>query len=239
MSESRPFAMFDIDGTLIRWQLFHAIVHHLGTEGYILRGTHEKIRAARMVWKNRVTDHGFHDYEQTLVDAYLAVLRDISVEDYLRIVDDVVAEYKDQTFTHTRDRLRELKEQNYLLFAISGSQSEAVERIAQYHGFDAAIGCEFERAGDQFTGNFTTPIFDKKAVLDRLVEQYGATYEQSYAFGDSMSDAPILAAVTHPVAFNPDQKLFAEAKKQHWPVVVERKNVVYELRFDTGGYILE
>lgn len=235
----RPFAVFDIDGTLIRWQLFHAIVHHLGQEGYILRGTHERIRAARMTWKNRVTNHGFGEYEQVLVDTFLAVLKDISVEDYLHIVDNVVAEYQDQVFTYTRDLARSLKDKGYLLFAISGSQSEAVERIAQHHGFDAAIGCEFERADGSFTGNFTTPIFDKKAALDQMVEQWDATYEDSYAVGDSLSDSSLLAAVTHPIAFNPDQKLFTEASANAWPIVVERKNVVYELGPTDEGYQLK
>lgn len=234
----RKFAVFDIDGTLIRWQLFHAIVHSLGKQGYILRGTHEKIHAARMVWKNRETDEGFHEYEKVLVDAYLQALTTIDPADYLHIVDEVFHEYKDQTYAYTRDLVQRLKKEGYLLFAISGSQTEVVSRLAQYHGFDTAIGAEFVQRDGAFTGEVITPIHDKRSALEQLVKQYDATYTDSYAVGDSPSDTAMLEMVENPIAFNPDRGLFETAKKHRWPIVVERKNVVYELGPRDGSYVL-
>lgn len=234
----RKFAVFDIDGTLIRWQLFHAIVHSLGKQGYILRGTHEKIHAARMVWKNRETDEGFHEYEKVLVDAYLQALTTIDPADYLHIVDEVFHEYKDQTYAYTRDLVQRLKKEGYLLFAISGSQTEVVSRLAQYHGFDAAIGAEFVQRDGAFTGEVITPIHDKRSALEQLVKQYCATYAGSYAVGDSPSDIAMLEMVENPIAFNPDRGLFETAKKHRWPIVVERKNVVYELSPQGDSYEL-
>ncbi len=238
MTTQRPFAVFDIDGTLIRWQLFHAIVHSLGKQGYILRGTHEKINAARMNWKNRETNEGFSAYEKVLVDAYLQVLTSIEPSDYLRIVDEVFHDYKDQTFTYTRDLVRALKEKGYLLFAVSGSQAEIIERLARHHGFDAAIGAEFVQRDGVFTGEVITPIHDKKAALERLVRQFNATYSGSYAVGDSPSDAAMLELVENPIAFNPDRGLFEIAQKKQWLIIVERKNVIYELTAQLGNYIL-
>lgn len=232
------FAVFDIDGTLIRWQLFHAIVHSLGKQGYILRGTHEKIHAARMVWKNRETDAGFRAYEKVLVEAYLQALTSVDPTDYLRIVEEVFHEYKDQTYAYTRRLVQQLKQQGYLLFAVSGSQAEIVSRLAQYHGFDAAIGAEFVQSDGVFTGEVITPVHNKKAALTQLVHQHGATFAGSYAVGDSPSDAAMLEMVEHPIAFNPDRDLFELAKKAGWDIVVERKNVIYELMPHDGSYIL-
>ena len=237
MASQKKFAVFDIDGTLIRWQLFHAIVHALGKRGHILRRTHDRIHTARMEWKNRNTNEGFTAYETVLVEAYLQALTSIDPADYAAIVDDVYEEFKDQTFTYTRDLVRSLKEQGYLLFAISGSQHEIVEKVALHHGFDAAIGARLEVKDGAYTGHVDTPIFDKKAALDTLVAQYNATYKDSYAVGDSSTDAPMLQVVTYPIAFNPDQKLYATARAHRWPIVVERKNVIYELELknDTWG----
>lgn len=235
----KPFAVFDIDGTLIRWQLFHAIVNALGKHGHILRRTHDQIHAARMDWKNRRTNEGFSAYEAVLVEAYLQALTSIHPDDYQAIVDEVYEEYKDQTFTYTRDLVRQLKAQGYLLFAISGSQHEIVEKIAAHQGFDASIGAKLEVQAGAFTGKVDTPIFDKRAALDTLVTQFGATYEGSYAVGDSGSDVPMLEAVTNPIVFNPDQKLYKIAQAHQWPVIVERKNVVYKLTAHNGGYALE
>jgi HAD superfamily hydrolase (TIGR01490 family) len=228
MAEQR-FAVFDIDGTFIRWQLFHAIVHDLGKNGYLPASSHEKIRAARFAWKNRLQPEGFADYEKVLVEAYLSALTHINPSDYRLIVDEVFEEYKDQTFTYTRDLARTLKNKGYLLFAVSGSQQEIVDRLVQYYGFDAGIGAVLEVQDGVFTGNVTTPVFDKRAALERLVDQFHADQKGSYAVGDSPSDISMLKMVENPIAFNPDQKLYNEAKKQGWKIVVERKNVVYEL----------
>lgn len=226
---NRPFAVFDIDGTLIRWQLYHAVVHKLGKTSQLPPGDFEAINAARMEWKNRRTPEGFHDYEMIVVERLKAALPHVEPMVYDRIVQEVFTEYKDQVFTYTRDLVSELRGKGYLLFAISGSPQEVLELLAHHHGFDAVIGGVFERKDGRFTGEYTTPIFDKKSVLDTLVARHGVTYDDSYAVGDSASDAPMLATVTHPIAFNPDQNLYQLARERGWPIVVERKNVVYEL----------
>lgn len=229
MTLQKKFAVFDIDGTLIRWQLYHAVVHKLGKAGQLAQGDFEAINAARMEWKNRRTNEGFHGYEELLVERFKAALPRIDTVAYDQAIQEVFDEYKDQIFTYTRDLVRRLKGEGYLLFAVSGSPQEVIELLARHHGFDDAIGGKFSRANGHFTGEYTTPIFDKKAALDSLVTKHGATYEESYAVGDSASDAAMLEVVTHPIAFSPDQNLFKIAKDRGWPIVVERKNVVYEL----------
>jgi phosphoserine phosphatase len=47
--------------------------------------------------------------------------------------------------------------------------------------------------------------------------------------GDTESDISILSAVGKPIAFNPNDKLAQHAKKKRWDIVVERKNVIYQL----------
>jgi HAD superfamily hydrolase (TIGR01490 family) len=238
MPNPRKFAVFDIDGTLIRWQLFHAIVHHLGQEGYILRRQHEQIRAARMRWKNREDVEGFRAYELLLLEIYLEVMKQILPEDHDRIVDEVVGEYRDQTHVYTRDLARRLQKEGYLLFAISGSHEAAVGKVARHHGFDDYLGASFEVRDGQYTGEVTTPVFDKAAALRTLAEKHHATFEGSYAVGDSFSDISMLNIVEHPVAFNPDRGLYQTALSHHWPIVVERKNVVYELLPKDDDYVL-
>ena len=60
-------------------------------------------------------------------------------------VRSVFDEYKEQTYTYTRDLIRSLQKQNYLLFAISASQEEVVEMLADYYGFDAWAGSKYPR----------------------------------------------------------------------------------------------
>jgi HAD superfamily hydrolase (TIGR01490 family) len=235
---SKKFAAFDIDGTLIRWQLFHAIVHQLGKDGHIGAKQHDAIRDARMKWKNRGSPDSFANYEKILVETYMKSLQGIQPADYLIVVDEVFEEYKDQLFVFTRSLLQSLKHKGYILFAISGSQDEIVQKLAAYHGFDAAIGSKLVIHEGRYTGEIETPIVNKAAVLETLVKQHSADYADSIAVGDSKSDIAMLKAVQHPIAFNPEQTLFQYAKEQGWRIAVERKNVVYDLAPSDNGYNL-
>jgi HAD superfamily hydrolase (TIGR01490 family) len=225
----RPFAVFDIDGTLIRWQLYHAIADAMIQLGYAAPKVYEKAKEARMAWKRREETESFRAYELELISAYEQVLKTLTFEEFETAAQTVFDEYKDQVYRYTRGLIKDLKAKGYLLFAISGSQQEVVEKIAAYYGFDDCVGSMYERGKNGFTGNVTIHREGKHAVLDRLVKKHGATYADSYAVGDSEGDITMLEKVEHPIAMNPTKKLFEAAKERRWKVVIERKNVIYEL----------
>ena len=235
---SKPFAVFDIDGTLIRWQMFHAIVHHLGKHGYIDHVTHNAIRAARMTWKNRASNESFSHYESLLVHAYIDSLQAIDPVKYNVIVNEVFDEYKDQLFVYTRDLQKQLKADGYFLMAISGSQDEIIQKLATYHGFDDAVGATLVQKDGAFTGEIITPVHNKAAALETLVAKHGLDYTNSIGVGDSGGDISLLQTVARPIAFNPSAELYDTAIANGWEIVVERKNVVYQLQKDDHGYRL-
>lgn len=238
MKKGRQFAAFDIDGTLIRWQLYHAIADQLIKEGYVDEGQHQKIKDARMAWKERQEGATFKAYERLLVDTYEASLKQLTPSKLNGAIDEVFDQYRDQVYTYTRSLIDELKGKNYLLFAISGSQAEIVARIAHHYGFDDYIGTVYEHKDDKFTGQKIIAAHNKNAALKKLVKKHFATFEGSLAIGDSASDASMLELVQNPIAFNPDAELLSIAKAQGWKIVVERKNVIYELEARDGTYLL-
>jgi HAD superfamily hydrolase (TIGR01490 family) len=235
----RPFAAFDIDGTVIRWQLYHALADDLARHGQFDPKQFEQVRHARMQWKKRTHATSFREYELALVTLFETVISEISVEDLLAACHRVMDEYKDQVYTYTRDLILELKAKNYLLFAISGSQQEIVKLLADYYGFDDFGGTIYEVKDGRFTGERTILRSERKPVsLQQMIEKHGASTDGSVAVGDSDSDIPLLAAVEQPIAFNPSKELFEHARAQAWPVVIERKNMIYRLEPKDGGYIL-
>jgi HAD superfamily hydrolase (TIGR01490 family) len=58
----------------------------------------------------------------------------------------------------------------------------------------------------------------RASYLRRLAKELGADLAQSYAYGDSISDLPMLEAVGHPVAVNPDPRLRRIARDRRWPI---------------------
>jgi HAD superfamily hydrolase (TIGR01490 family) len=237
-TKGRPFAVFDIDGTLIRWQLYHAIVDELAKLSYIPASDFDDVRKARMKWKQRAPEASFRTYEQELIRVYFANLKNLTTQQLDEAAEAAFQEYKDQVYTYTRDLIRRLKDEGYLIFAISGSHNEIIVKMAAHYGFDDAEGAHFLKKDGKFTGELVTSFHNKDVTLKKLVEKHGSTFSGSFAVGDSFSDSRMMALVTNPVAFNPDAELLEEARKKGWKIVLERKNVIYELEKSGKSYIL-
>jgi HAD superfamily hydrolase (TIGR01490 family) len=236
---ARPFAVFDIDGTIIRWQLYHALGDELARMGHLDPIQFQKVREARMNWKQRQHQASFQDYERTLVNLVDAAIATIRVEDLQTACRTVLAEYKDQVYTYTRDLIRDLKTKNYLLFAISASQAEIVQMLAEYYGFDDYGGSIYGVKDGYFSGQKTILKAERKPeYLKELVSKHDADWQGSIGVGDSESDIAMLSAVETPLAFNPTRELFDHAKANNWKIIVERKNMIYELEPSNGSYLL-
>lgn len=237
--KQRPFAVFDIDGTIIRWQLYHAVADRLARDGHLDSKQYAEIRAARLVWKQRQQTSSYSDYEEALVEFFNQAVTDIKVELVMAACQEVIAKYKDQVYTYTRELIKQLKQQDYLLFAISASQDEMVRELADYYGFDDAGGSTYEIRDGRYTGKSSVLKSDlKPEFLKELVAKHGATWQGSIAVGDSESDIDMLSVVEQPIAFNPTRELFETAKREGWRVVIERKHMVYELEAKNGSYVL-
>jgi HAD superfamily hydrolase (TIGR01490 family) len=236
---ARPFAVFDIDGTIIRWQLYHALADELAREGYLDPKQFQKVRAARMNWKKRGGEDSFTEYEQTLINLVNSAITNVRVADLEEASKRVLNEYKDQVYTYTRDLINQLRAKNYLLFTISASQAEIVGMLAKYYGFDDWAGSAYEARDGFFTGHIDLLISQRKPErLKELVAKHNATWQGSIGVGDSESDIALLETVEKPIAFNPTKQLFEHAQKNDWKVVLERKNMVYELESHDGQYRL-
>lgn len=235
----KKLAVFDIDGTLIRWQLYHAVIDYLGDIGILPKNAMKEVKEARMRWKSRETSDSFHEYEMKLVKLYESSIATISTNIFDVAVNEVAKKYKSQVYVYTRSLARDLKKRGYFLIAISGSHDEIVKRVAGNYGFDYSIGSKFERVDGHFTGNIFIANANKGLVLKEIIKEKGLTLEDSYAVGDTASDVAILDMVDNPVAFNPNRELYEIAKMKRWKIIIERKNVCYELNpTDSGSYYL-
>lgn len=236
MADGRKFAVFDIDGTLIRWQLYHAIADALAKNGHIDAKPYSAIREARMQWKQRSGLQSFSEYQIHIIKAYEEALLKISPQELDKAVEDTFNEYKDQVYAFTRGLIKRLKNDGYKLLAISGSQTEIIAKIADYYGFDDYIATSYIVESGKLQTIF--PSGDKKKALMGLVKKHGLGFEGSVAVGDSAGDIPMLEAVEEPIVFNPEDALFKYAEEKSWKIVLERKNMIYELEKENGKYQL-
>jgi len=108
------------------------------------------------------------------------------------------------------------------VWLVSMSPSEIVEPFAELLGITGAIG---SRAKIDEEGKFTGEMEffaqgDNKAVAIReLALARGIDLAASYAYSDSETDVPMLQAVGHAFAVNPDRALARMAHDNEWPIL--------------------
>ncbi len=236
---TKKFAAFDIDGTLFRSGLYREVVYELLVTGKAPAELAQAFSQHEIDWKTRKHSDAFKVYERVMAETFDTVLTRIKYSDFDEAAMSVFERLGGYVYTYTRDLVAELKRQGYSLIAISGSQEELVKLFADKYGFDVWVGQHYER-GDNgyFTGNIVKTHDGKDAILRRIVSEHGLDFEGSIAVGDSRGDVGMLSIVEQPIAFNPDNDLFAAAKQNNWTVVVERKNMIYQLEPNGHTFVL-
>src|SRR5215207_7616763 len=132
---------------------------------------------------------------------------------------------------YTRDLALRLKQAGYSLIAISGSPTEILETFLKALGFDRAWGTVLGQEEDRYTGEIVRhPFSDKRGVLKEFLSEASLSLDGSVGVGDTLSDVGFLELVETPIVFNPNHSLFEVARRRGWPIVVERKDVVYNLQ---------
>jgi HAD superfamily hydrolase (TIGR01490 family) len=90
------------------------------------------------------------------------------------------------------------------------------------HLADDLIAARLVEQAGAFTGELAEPPLtaDGRASLAAAVAaDHGIPLTDCHAYGDAISDLPLLEVVGHPHAVNPDFRLAREARRRHWPVL--------------------
>ncbi|HVF74885.1 MAG TPA: HAD-IB family hydrolase [Acidimicrobiales bacterium] len=117
-------------------------------------------------------------------------------------------------------RVREHRALGHRTVLITGALDFVVEPLRPL--FDEIVCARLgETVDGRLTGELLAgpPTGEARAlVLRDYAEAEGLRLEESVAYADSASDLPMLEAVGHPVAVNPEAKLAAIARKRGWHV---------------------
>lgn len=233
----KKFAVFDIDGTLYRWQLYHELVQELALAGVFAPQVFHGLNQSWNEWRGGKIN--FENYEHYVIEILTKNLPLISIATFEAACDKVVEQSHHKTHYFPRRLLSDLKTQDYTIIAITGSQQELIERFGAHYDFDIVIGAIYERQDNRFTGVLKRPTIGKKPdLLRETVTEHQLVWTDSLAIGDSDGDASLLELVEQPIAFNPSAGLFKRAKQDGWPIVIERKNIAYKMEKQGDALVL-
>ncbi|MDQ3094140.1 MAG: HAD-IB family phosphatase [bacterium] len=234
----KPYAVFDIDGTIARNSLLQLIVRELANRGHVRLATAISIEKMLNDYRLRIADDNFGSYMKRAVDMLFQDMPEgLRVEEYDAAVQTVVSESITNTYLYTTELIKSLQAKGYFMIAISGSEFRAVENFARLFNFDAWLGAvKYEIAGGKITGKSDVVPYKKNDILRGMIHKFDLETRGSLAVGDTSSDIPMLEMAEQPICFNPNQALFKEARERGWMVVVERKDMVYGLTKEGDAY---
>ena len=230
MEGMKKVAIFDIDGTIFRSSLLIEITEHLIERELFPKKSRTGYEKQHEAWTNREGE--YETYIGAVVEVFVKNLKGIKYKDFMDAIEYVIDKMKKRTYRYTRDLVAHYKKKGYFLLAISQSPKGALDKFCEHLGFDKVYGRIYEIGPDsRLTGEISDLhlIANKANIVKRAVEKEGLTLTDSVGVGDTENDMPFLEMVSHPICFNPNMTLYKAARRNKWNIVVERKNVIYEL----------
>ncbi len=214
----RAAAFFDLDKTVIAKSSALAFGRPFYTSGLIDRRAVLKSMYAQLVFSLSGADEAqmakMRDaMAATSVGWEVAQVRQIVTETLHDLIDPLVyAEAVELIEAHRRAG-REI-------VVVSSSGAEVVGPIGDLLGVDKVIATEMEIRDGRYTGGIAFYAFgaNKAAAMRDLARERGYDLSASHAYSDSITDVPMLAAVGHPTAVNPDRALRRVALERGWPI---------------------
>jgi HAD superfamily hydrolase (TIGR01490 family) len=164
----------------------------------------------------------------TRVGAMLAGKR---VRDFERLGPQVLAGVLPRLYPRMLEIAWQHQDAGRPVYIVTAASQDTASMIAHVLGFDGALGTPLEARDGIYTGRLAGPFAyrdGKPQLMRELAARDGFDLGASFAYSDSESDLPMLRAVGHPVAVNPDSALARVAREEGWEV----------LRFDRlGGHL--
>lgn len=218
LSRERHVAAFDLENTLIASNVVESYswlaTRRLNTPErirYVLQTLKESPQLLAMDRKDRgdFLRYFYRRYEDAPVEQIDEDVRDMMTQLIIT-----------KSFPDGLRRVREHRALGHRTVLITGALDFAVAGLKPL--FDEIVAAEMSiRPDGTYSGEMkrVPPTGETRAqVLADYCEAEGFNLEECVAYADSTSDLPLLEAVGHPVAVNPETRLAAIARKRGWLV---------------------
>ncbi|WP_061961075.1 HAD family hydrolase [Demequina flava] len=220
----RGAAFFDVDNTVIRGASSYHIARGLQRHGFFK--ARDIFRFAWEQLKYTMLGESREQIEQIREEG-LMMIKGWSVAEMIAVGEEVYDEILElRIFPGTRALIDGHLAAGREVWFITTSPQEVASIIAQRLGVTGAMGSQAEHVDGLYTGKLKGEMVHREAkakVVRQLADERGLDLTASYAYGDSINDGPMLEAVAHPTAINPDHKLRRMANERGWAIEEFRK----------------
>jgi HAD superfamily hydrolase (TIGR01490 family) len=235
MRPTRQAAFFDLDKTVVAKSSTLAFGRELYREGLLSRAVVLRGAYAQLVYHLFGANEGRMERSRV---ALLELTKGWEAERVQRLVRETLQEIIDPlVYAEALELFAEHRRAGRDLYLVSASGIEVVEPLAEYLGVPHVIatisGIDDDGRYDG-TLDFYCYAEAKAVAITAEAQERGIDLTASYAYSDSVTDIPMMEAVGHPVAVNPDRELRAHAEAQGWQICDFERPVALQGRLHVG-----
>jgi len=215
----RAAAFFDLDKTIIARSSALAFSRHFYAGGLINRRVVLRSAYAQLTYSTGGADH---DRMERMRASLSAQITGWDVQQVTSIVAETLhAVVGPLVYAEAAELIEAHHEAGVDVVIVSTSGTELVAPIGEMLGADRVVATRMQVVDGRYTGEVDHYVYGpaKADALRDLAAECGYDLAASYAYSDSVTDVPMLAAVGHPHAVNPDRALRREALTRGWPVL--------------------
>ena len=214
-------ALFDLDFTLLGGDATYEWIHFLIGQGAVDRAAYEgRLEEFYRDYAAGTLDiHAFLKFDFSALSSHPRARLEQWREQYLeKAIAPII-------LPKARELIASHKAKGHLTAIVTAANSFVTTPIAQLLGVEHLLASVPECIDGEFTGKIDgIPCFhDGKVVrLNAWLADRGKTLEyftESYFYGDSQSDVPLMERVTNPVAVGTDEALGRLARARNWPII--------------------
>jgi HAD superfamily hydrolase (TIGR01490 family) len=212
-------AFFDLDRTLMAG----SSAYHFGRAMYKAGNMSRRQIARDALDQIRFRLQGASDAAvNVLLDRVLEGIKGQRVVDLARMTPDVLAGILPRVYPQMLDVVRSHQDAGRPCYIATAASHPAAQILATALVMDGAFGTKWEIHDGVYTGRLDGPFAygeGKAQALREFAAEQGIDLSASWAYTDAVSDLPMLEAVGHPVAVNPDVGLAEVARREGWDVL--------------------
>ena len=212
-------AFFDLDKTIVSRSSSLALGRPLYRAGLVSRGQLMRGAYAQLVYLLIGADEARMD---RLKEGMLELTKGWDRGQIERLVQDVMLDVIDPyVYQEALDLIAEHQAAGRRIYIVSSSPEEVVRPLARHFGVSGVIATRAQVGPDnRYTGELEFYAYgeQKAEAIRTLAARAGVDLSGSFAYTDSITDVPMMDAVGHPVAVNPDRELRHLAEERGWDV---------------------
>jgi HAD superfamily hydrolase (TIGR01490 family) len=215
-ADGRQAAFFDLDKTVIARSSTMAFSRPLYAGGLLSRSAMLRSAYSHFFYHASGADHAQMErlreqVSRMVVGWEVQQVRDIVATTLAELIGPIVYEEATALIAEHQAAGRDV-------VIVSASGVELVEPIGVMLGADRVIATRMGIADGRYTGTIDYYAYgeNKALAMRELAQERGYRLEECFAYSDSVTDLPMLEAVGHPVAVNPDKALRREAQTRGW-----------------------